>query len=111
MNCAPGDLAVVVSWAGSGLSGEVSRALVGAVVTVTHLRPPKGDMTVSSETVWNFREPVHVTVRGRGFTCLGLADPHLQPIRGAEVGEDRSAQTLQLPVRTADRELGFSPTN
>lgn len=97
MNCEPGDRAFIVGCAGTGWAGDISRAIVGRVVTVVNLRKPVSDSTCTAELVWHLEAPIHIELDGRGYVVNGLADWCLRPIRDA--GDDARDETLDwLPT-------------
>jgi hypothetical protein len=87
MNCRPNELAFIVS--AEGTACEITRMLIGRIVRVTQLR--QSGPYCSHPIVWEFEEPIHVTLRGRDWIVTGGADSALRPIRG-EPGRDETLE-------------------
>lgn len=102
MNCQPGDKAIVFRAEGTGMQLEICKLLLGRIVRVVHLRPPKSK-TCSAELVWEFEEPVRVEYMGRTCPVFGAGDGVLLPLR--DPGEDARDQSLDwLPVPSKEGE-------
>jgi hypothetical protein len=91
MNCEPGDLVVIVSSSQTtsyGLVGEISRAAIGMVSRVTHLRPPQSK-SCSGALVWAFESPLKVRyVQGKTYTITGATDAVLRPLRDSDKADE-----------------------
>lgn len=80
MNCAPGDLAMIVRSEGDGIAGEISRMAVGRVCRVVKLRPPKFKVC-TYPVVWEFDEPLFIRLGGSDYEVIGAPDEILRPLR------------------------------
>lgn len=81
MNCKPGDIAIIVSARNAtGRVGEISRSIVGRIVRVTRLCPPRSTLTCFASLVWEFEEPLRVVYEGVEYIATGCADSEMRPI-------------------------------
>lgn len=93
MNCKPGDLAVIVQAYGWGRAGEISHAILGRIVRVTHLAPPTNATQCLASLVWNFEQDLKVVIDGVSYMIDGITDDCLRPIR--DPGDDARDEMLR----------------